>query len=663
MGATRVPAGFVNEVLVASLNEPTTLVFAPGGALWIAERGGRVRVLPPGAGQVNPVPLLTLANIDTQLGERGLVGMALDPAFASNGYLYLFYTAATPLRDRVARVTVAGGAVVPGSEVVLWQDVEASPAYHHGGGLVFGADGRLYVSTGDGTDAEASQSLQRTRGKLLRLNPDGSIPADNPFHDGPGPNLDEIWALGLRNPFRMSLDSPSGRLYIGDVGATAFEEVNVGARGANYGWPLCEGACGTAGLTNPLHSYSHAGRDASVIGGFVYRGTRFPAEYRGRYFFGDYVQNWIRTLTLDASGNVTGDLPFEPENGQADGPYGEIVDLRMGPDGALYYVDLGVAWEGQTRPGAVRRIRYTAGNQPPVAVASAMPTRGPAPLQVSFSSAGSSDPEDDPLGFSWDFGDGSFGSGPSPSHTYVTRGSFTARLTVSDGTNQVLADPLSIRVGGPPSATILQPPSGSTFRAGDTIAFSGAGTDEEDGTLPLSAYTWTGTLLHESHGHPFLGPLPGIAAGQFWIPTTGHDWSGNTRLQLTLALTDSDGLIGSTSVLLLPDKVNVTLGAQPPGLDLLLDGVPRPTPFTVDTLVAFRHTVDAPDQGRFGAHWKWQSWSDGGAQAHTLVVPPLDVLLTAAFREVPLFADGFEQAPGGVAHPLRREAWPGVGPP
>ena len=151
---------------------------------------------------------------------------------------------------------------------------------------------------------------------MLRVNTDGTIPTDNPFYDGVGPNKDEIWARGFRNPFRMSFDPGTGDLYVGDVGAnspaTSIEEINRWRAGTptglNFGWPICEGSCTTAGMTNPLHSYPHAGRDSSITGGFVYRGGNFPAQYQGSYFYGDYVQNWLKRLTFDAGGNVTGNL-------------------------------------------------------------------------------------------------------------------------------------------------------------------------------------------------------------------------------------------------------------------------------------------------------------------------------------------------------------------
>ena len=151
----------------------------------------------------------------------------------------------------------------------------------------------------------------------------------------------------MRNPYRAYYDAPTGRLLIGDVGgnvaSTAIEELDVGVRGANYGWPNVEGTSSNPAYTNPIYSYAHNGRDAAITGGFVYHGTQFPSSYQGSYFFADYAQNTIKRLTFDANGNVNGVFNFEPANGAPDGPTGDIVYLTQGPEGALYYVDLGVS--------------------------------------------------------------------------------------------------------------------------------------------------------------------------------------------------------------------------------------------------------------------------------------------------------------------------------
>jgi glucose/arabinose dehydrogenase len=632
------PPDFQSEVLITGLVEPTGLTFAPDGRMLIIERGGRIHVVLPGALEVEPTSLLQLTNINIADGERGLVGIALDPGFSTNGFYYVFYTADSPLRDRVSRFTASGSTTVPGSESIIWEDNVPSAPFHHGGTIAFGPDGHLYISTGDHFNASDSQSLTSYHGKILRIRSNGSIPEDNPFFDGSGSNLDEIWALGLRNPFRFSFDPMTGRMYIGDVGAndrfSSIEEVNVGAAGANYGWPLCEGPCAIPdlGMTDPAFSYPHAGRDASITGGFVYRGPLFPTGYDGSYFYADYVQNWIRRLTLDAQGFPIANLAFEPETGVADGPYGEIVDLKQGPDGALYYVDIGISWEGTTSAGTVRRIRYTLANAPPVVSAAAIPTSGLAPLTVSFSSVGSVDPDGQPLTYGWTFGDSTTSSEANPVHSYATNGTYTARLTVSDGVLTSVSGPIIITVGNPPVATILTPVPGTTFRAGDTISFSGIGTDPETGPLPPSALTWTVQFLHDSHAHPYLGPISSATGGTFVVAPTGHDYSGNTRYLIILTVTDPDGLQNSSTAVVTPEKVNLTLNTVPTGLSVKVDGITRPTPWLLDTLIGFQHSLEAPNQAQGQWLYTFSSWSDGGAQTHGIVAPESARTYTANYQ-------------------------------
>ncbi len=640
---TTLPGGsagsFQNEVLISGMNLPTAVKFLPDGHMLVLELGGKIWRVDTTDWQVDPTPFLTLTNIGTANGQQGLMDLVLDPAFATNRYYYVFYTLGSPNRDRASRFTALPdlSGTVSGSEFVIYQDPQAADAEHHGGALNFLSDGKLYITTGEHFDAEVAQFLTSPRGKILRFNKDGTVPTDNPFYDGSGPNVDAVWALGLRNPFRASVDSVTGRLYIGDVGgnnySTAEEEVNVARSGANYGWPDCEGlSCGgNPAYTSPLYTYSHNGRDAAVVGGFVYRGTQFPAAYRGSYFFADYSQNWIKRLTLDGSGNVTGLVNFEPPNGAPDGSTGDIVYLTEGPDGALYYVDLGYSdTTGEVGVSKIRRIRFISNNQPPVVVASAQPMAGLAPLTVSFSSAGTSDPETDPLSYAWTFGDGGTSSLANPVHTYGSNGRYTARLGVSDGTNSTLSLPIAISVGNKPVPRILTPADGLLFRAGDTVSFDGDASDAEDGNLPASAFTWTIDFLHEDHVHPAL-PLTGTTSGTFAIPTSGHDFQGNTRYRITLTVTDSDGLQASDSILIFPDKVNLTLDSLPTGPSLKVDGIPFATPFVYDTLIGFNHTIEAPNQTSGQNVYTFTSWSDGGAQQHVITVPASPASFVASY--------------------------------
>ena len=308
-------------------------------------------------------------------------------------------------------------------------------------------------------------------------------------------------------------------------------------------------------MTAPLFAYSHLGRDAAIGGGVVYRGTAFPASHRDNLFYGDFVQSWIRRLTFAANGSVAQDLAFEPADGAADGPTGNVVDLDVGPDGALYYVNIGA--------GAVHRIRTFSGNRPPViAAASATPASGTGvPFAVQFAVA-ASDPDAQVLTYAWEFGDGTTSNQEDPQHLYQSAGSFTARVLVSDGALTTYSEPLTISIGGAPAPSITSPPDGTTFRAGQTITFGGAATDPDE-TLPASAYSWTVVFHHDTHTHPAFGPFSG-QTGSFVVPTSGHDFSGNTWYELVLSVTDAQGLTATASRVLAPDKVDLTLTTDPP---------------------------------------------------------------------------------------------------
>jgi glucose/arabinose dehydrogenase/chitodextrinase len=530
---------FQNEILATGFNLPTAIKFLPDGRLLVVELAGTIKILPPPYTTPDPTPFLQLTNVGSAGVQQGVYEITLDPNFSSNHYYYIFYTLGTPNHDRLSRFTANAtlDGTLAGSEFVLYEDPQNANAEHHGGAINFGNDGKIYFTTGEHFNAGDAQLLTSPRGKLHRINPDGTIPTDNPFYDGAGPNWDSIWALGLRNPYRAYLDAPTNKLYIGDVGgndySTAVEELDVGIRGANYGWPDCElGTCGNPNYTAAIYAYPHLGRDSAITGGFVYHGSQYPASYQGSYFFADYTQNWIRRLTFDAQGNVNGVFNFEPPDGSVDGPYGDIVYLTEGPDGAVYYVDLGYSdISGQFGVSKIRRIRYTQSNLPPTAISSANLVQGPVPLTVNFSSAGSTDPEGQPLTYQWTFGDSATSTAANPVHTDTQAGQYSARLTVSDGVNNTIGSPIAISVGNPPTLTISSPTDGALFIAGDVISFSGVVTDLEDGTLPASAFTWNIDFLHEGHVHPGT-PIAGVKSGTFTIPTSGHDFSGFTRYRV-----------------------------------------------------------------------------------------------------------------------------------
>lgn len=349
-----VPAGFVEEAFVSGLSAPTSAAFAPDGRVFVTQQGGDLRVIKDG--QLLPAPALSLS-VDSA-GERGLLGLAFDPDFTANRFVYLYYTATTPtVHNRISRFTVAGDTVVPGSERVLMDlDPLTSAANHNGGGLHFGADGKLYAGVGENANGSNAQTLANRLGKLLRINPDGSIPADNPFYNTAVGENRAIWAIGLRNPFAFAVQPGTGRILINDVGQSSWEEVNEGAAGANYGWAQTEGPTSNPAYVSPLYAYDRS-QGQAITGGTFYNppNPSFPAEYVGDYFFADLLGGYIKRLDLSSTPVVALDFATtEPST----------VDLDVGPDGSLYYLQY---------DGALRRIRYS----PPVNQAPAVTLAGP----------------------------------------------------------------------------------------------------------------------------------------------------------------------------------------------------------------------------------------------------------------------------------------------
>ncbi|MFO1417470.1 MAG: PQQ-dependent sugar dehydrogenase [Methylotetracoccus sp.] len=275
--AAAVPQGFVDELYVSGIGRPTAMEFAPDGRLFVLEQTGRVRVVTAG-GALLAAPFATLV-VDSS-GERGLLGIAFDPSFAKNRYVYLYYTVpGSPSHNRVSRFTANGDTVLAGSEkVILDLDPLGAATFHNGGTIRFGSDGKLYVAVGENTVSANAQSLTTRLGKMLRINADGTIPADNPatFPGIAGSTSGvyrSIWAVGFRNPFKFAVQPTTGKWFINDVGENTWEEINSGARGVNYGWPLAEGVSSNPNLKNPVFAYRHSGGTPSgcaVTGGAFY---------------------------------------------------------------------------------------------------------------------------------------------------------------------------------------------------------------------------------------------------------------------------------------------------------------------------------------------------------------------------------------------------------
>ena len=271
-----------------------------------------------------------------------------------------------------------------------------------------------------------------------------------------------------------------------------------------------------------------------------------------------------------------------------------------------------------------------------IAAVSGTPTIGQgAPLPVQFS-ADAADPDGQPITYLWEFGDGGSSSERNPLHVYQTTGTFVARVIVSDGVAAAFSEPVEIRIGSAPLAGIIEPPEGTTFAAGNPIAFVGTATDEEP--LTDAAFSWSVVFHHDTHTHPAFGPITG-QTGSFTTPTTGHDFSGDTWYELVLTVRDAQGLTSTVSRTIRPRKVDLTLASSPPGLTLSLDAITRPAPLVHDTLAGFTHRVTAPGSQQLnGVTYEFVEWSDGGTAAHDIAAPATAATLVATYRAVPAIA-------------------------
>jgi glucose/arabinose dehydrogenase len=325
--------------LGTGLDAPTAMALAPDGRIFVTEQGGNVRVIEGGElldDEFLSVPV-------TSTNERGLLGIAFDPAFATNRFLYVYYTRSPATANRLSRFRASASdpnVVEPGSETVILDGIPSEEGWHNGGAIHFGPDGKLYVAVGENHSGENAQDMEHLGGKLLRINADGSIPTDNPFYGSATGVFRSIWALGLRNPFTFDIQPSTGRIFINDVGQNAWEEIdeawvgpNTGANaGFNFGWPDTEGPFDQddfPAYRQPFYAYPQttSNGNCALTGGAFYNPAtvNFPPQYVGDYFFTDFCNGWVDAIDLTTK-NVTRFLPIDRSR--------DPVDIKVGPDGS-----------------------------------------------------------------------------------------------------------------------------------------------------------------------------------------------------------------------------------------------------------------------------------------------------------------------------------------
>jgi len=682
-----VPNGFAQSSVLGQLVEPVAMAFSPDETLlFITEKAGKLRIADVSPGAVLTLRATAAIDLTTKTcgnSERGMLGVAVDPNFTTTRYVYLYYTfkranscetngssVAGPNSpvNRVSRFTVGlDGIIDPASEGILIDNIYSPNGNHNGGDVQFGKDGYLYISVGDGGCdyagggcAETNNAARETfilNGKILRIIPDPTlppaqrIPSDNPYiasgsicalagHVASG-DCQETFARGLRNPFRIAFDPnvPSTRFYINDVGQNQWEEIDLGEKGVDYRWNVCEGFHITGSITNicptpvgdqrnPIHEYSHS-VGFSITGGAAIPNGVWPSGYDGKYLFADYVVDKI--FMLDLASPATRTTFADTVNA--------ISHLQFGPGPSglrsLYYVT-------NSNPGEIGRITPMAGgNVPPNAVLAATPQFGS--KTVTFDGTGSNDPDGSIQDYLWNFGDGNTRTTQTSTTVYIypVDGSYSASLQVRD-TNGALSNSATIQIqtnNAPPVPTITLPAANATFGVGDVITLQGSATDLKDGAIPASSLSWQVLLHHRAsqpgaHTHPFFGPQTGNNL-TFSAPTPEDlDAASNSYLEVRLTATDSEGASATVSRDLLPAKVSVVLRSVPAGLKISANG----TQFNDgESVISWRgyqlNLAGLPQRAPNGSWLALSTWEDNSTSTtRTITTPATPQTYTATFN-------------------------------
>lgn len=647
-----------NDTAVVSVAAPTAFAWTPDGRLLVTAKAGQLVV---SNGDRRSVALDIRSRTCDQ-GERGLLGVAVDPQFESNHFVYLFYThkvrgscgdRGPDPQSRVGRFVLGDDGIArPGDERVILDHL-ASPTIHHlAGDLEFGEDGLLYVSVGDGVCTVGRRSrcggldsnAQRRNvplGKILRVDRNGRPAQDNPFMDnrgsrrctrpssperGTGP-CQEVFALGLRNPFRIARRPGSSAFYVGDVGQHTWEEIDRLGRGRNYGWPAREGHCARDSATrckhdarfvDPIYDYEHTGCRSITGGAFVPDGL-WPG-FDGSFLFADFTCGKIFRLRTRPGGGFARSVLLRG----VDGP----THLRFGPmEGgtALYYA----SFFGDQ----VRRVSLSQGNTAPIASFDYTPDG----TVVTFDGSESSDPDGDPLSqWHWTFGDGASTTTTTPrvTHTYAQAGTVTASLTVTDAGGMTSPSASMTVYPGehPPDVEITSPSVDARFAVGQTVTLSAGATDAEDGTLPDSSLTWEVRLRHGNHFHPHVAPTPGSSILTTYPPPEELEATTKSWLVATVTATDSHGVTSTVRRRLLPRTVVLTFDTRPEGGALVVEGDRHKAAFRATSWVRYVIPVKAPDQRIAGHAYVFRDWSDGRRRSHSIRTPATPTTYVAHFR-------------------------------
>ena len=740
----QLPEGFRDKAVIRGLDEPTNLAFAPDGTVFVTEKGGTIQVFDS---IDDPEPrLFADLNVNVMnLYDRGLLGIALDPDFAERPYVYVNYAydhelgpeyADVPapkwgadgvyyddcpdppdgpgetdggceVSGRVSRLTVGTDGLWTGEEKVLVEDYCMQFPSHATGSVVFGPDGMLYASAGEGASYDYEDYGQDTNpdddivnpcndpkneggslraqdrrttgdpvglsGTIIRIDPDtGDAALDN--HLGASSDLNErrIIADGMRNPFRFAFRPGTDDIFVGDVGSYFYEEINhlpsVTDRPRNFGWPcyegpkknqgwvalgnkapICQGLYADKSTSKPFFAYARYGQVApngtgcdvgsSAVSGIAFAtNPGYPKKYRKALAFSDYARGCIWVFGKKADGSPDPSKVSTLVEGAA-----SPVNLVTGPDGDLYYVELGVDDLGYptSGSGAIHRIHHYDGNSPPEARIKASSNHPALYETITLDASKSSDPDDDELFYEWDTDDdGLFddATGVTTQRSFSTPDkTYRVAVRVWDGdpadpaAESDVASMLIYADDTPPVLSVSSPTKSLTWRVGRKIHLDATATDAEDGDLPGDAIAWRLAIRHcpsICHTHP-----TNAWVGEPVVDFRAPDHEYKSYLLLTASATDSRGLTATKTFTLSPKATRLTFKTRPKRLNLVVGGSKHRTSHRQKFIEHGQFTLSAPRrQKRGGKTYVFKKWSDGGKRTHVVTTPRRQQTYRAVYR-------------------------------
>jgi glucose/arabinose dehydrogenase len=624
----QLPTGFIAKKLTNNdIKECVKMAHAPDGRIFLAERAGKVKVLQNGT----TTTIHTVTTTDAS--EQGLLGIAVHSDFASNGKLYLYYTDPAITVHYLDMVVLNSASQVVSSTRLMQFDPIVN-GFHNGGAMVV-KNSYIYLCIGESNAPQYAQQLDTYRGKVLRLLDDGQPAPGNPYYSTTGANRQQksIWAIGMRNPWSMSMDPITQKLFVCNVGGN-YEEINDvtspdPAKNYDYGW----GAAGksgpeqVAGTIFPVFTYNRStwtAQTCAITSGTFFNppSTNYPAQYKNKFYFTDWCTDWLRSI--DSDNPSAGYQEFFPTG------FGRILGTSTGIDGNIYYSEYG-------NTGNIWRLEYTLSQLPVIANdPSSQTVYATEPVSFSVSASGSN-----PLSYQWQKNSVNISGATSSTYTInatatADAGSYRVIVTNSVGSDTSTAATLTVLpFNAKPVPHILTPTSTTTCNMLDVISYSGSATDQEDGTLPASAYNWEVRLFHKDcatceHWHPGPAAADGVKSGTF-IADNGGETSSNIWLRVILTVTDANGRTAQDSVDIQPNKVQVTVNCSKPGLQVII-GTESVTPYTKTMVVNTATTIDAVTPQTIGdTIYVFSSWDHGGPAEQSFRVPTTNVTYKANY--------------------------------